>query len=546
MLSRLALFVLVPLLLAAWPASAVGLAEALTRELNSGAQSVESDDEAAIFANLVLFYSDRNLAPLWVTTQGATERALQLSTILAAADEDALDPDDYGAAAIDALLGATRADLLAQLEVRLSLGLVKFVADLGQGRVTPQVADLDLFVLRDEVDKARVMGAVADAADLAAFVGLFRPQTPRYDRLKAALARYRAIARSGGWTAVPAGPTLKPGMSDPRVGLLRDRLKLWGDLSQEKDRALSGGDPDFYDDDLVEAVETMQTRHGLEVDGAVGRQTLEAFNVPVEARIEQMIVNLERRRWMPDDLGRRYVFVNLADFTLKVVDEPKTVLDMRVVIGKTYHMTPVFSGNMTYLEINPYWHVPPSIARNELLPKIKQNVNYLADNKFTVFSDWGGDAGVVNPEEVDWTRYSGTKFPFKLRQSSGDGNALGRLKFMFPNRFNVYLHDTPARSLFRKAQRDFSHGCIRVQDPPGLAEVVLAETTGWSLDRIQSAIDSGERTIVTLAEPLPVHIGYLTSWVNKDGSIHFRQDIYDRDHTLADALLGTRAMRVSY
>jgi len=546
MLNRLASFVLLPLLLAASPALAAGLAEELTRELHSGAEAAASDSEAATLANLVQFYSNREMEPLWVTAQGATERASQLSAILAAADEDALDPDDYGAAAIDALLGAGREDLLAQLEVRLSLGLVKFVADLGQGRVTPQVADLELFVLRDEVDKAQVMAAVAHADDVEAFVGHYRPQTPRYDRLKTALARYRAIARSGGWASIPDGPTLKPGMTDPRVGPLRDRLGLWGDLAEQNDRALSGGDPDFYDDGLVEAVGTMQARHGLEADGAVGRQTLTALNAPVEERIEQMILNLERRRWMPDDLGRRYVFVNLADFTLKVVDEPKTVLDTRVVIGKTYHMTPVFSGKMTYVVINPYWHVPPSIAREELLPKIKQNVSYLADNKFTVFSDWSSNGKVVDPKKVDWTQYSGTKFPFKLRQSSGDGNALGRVKFMFPNHFNVYLHDTPAKSLFSKSQRDFSHGCIRVWNPPALADVILAKTPGWSPGRVEATIASGQRTIVTLSERLPVHISYLTAWVNKDGSVHFRKDIYKRDQLLADALLGPRAMRVTY
>jgi L,D-transpeptidase YcbB len=213
---------------------------------------------------------------------------------------------------------------------------------------------------------------------------------------------------------------------------------------------------------------------------------------------------------------------------------------MPVVVGKPYSRTPVFSHLMTYVEVNPYWNVPPSIAREELLPKIQQDASYLAKHNYVLFSDWSSGATVVDPQSVDWSQLS-SGFPYKIRQDSGDGNALGRVKFMFPNRFNIYLHDTPAKSLFSRPERTFSHGCIRVQDPPLLAEYVLADTPGWDRARIEAAIASGERTIVTLKEPLPVHISYLTSWVNKDGSVHFRNDVYERDAALAKALLGARS-----
>jgi murein L,D-transpeptidase YcbB/YkuD len=196
---------------------------------------------------------------------------------------------------------------------------------------------------------------------------------------------------------------------------------------------------------------------------------------------------------------------------------------------------------MTYVEINPYWNVPPSIARDELLPKIKQDVSYLVRNNYVLFSDWSSGATVVDPQSIDWSRVSKSSFPYKIRQDSGDFNALGRVKFMFPNRFNIYLHDTPAKSLFSRPERTFSHGCIRVQDPVLLAEYVLALNEGWPRERIDAAVASGERTVVALGKPLPVHITYLTSWVNKDGSVHFRNDVYARDATLAKALIGTRA-----
>jgi len=522
-------------------AAAEGLPAALAAELNSGVAAAGTDDEIETLTVLDRFYRARDYRPLWVLETAAGPRAQELAGLLAAADLDGLDPGDYHAEEITALAAAEGPDNLAQLEVLLSLGLVRYAADLGQGRTTPHVADPELFVFREEVQKADVLADAAATADLAAFVDSYRPKTVRYDRQKVALAEYRALALQGGWQPIPEGETLKPGMTDPRVGLLRQRLRLVGDLKPRDDLAETGGDPDLYDEKMVDAVKWMQYRHGLAQDGAVGKKTLAQLNVPIEERIQQMILNLERRRWMSDELGRRHIFVNLADQLLKLVDEPKTLLDMPVVVGKPYHRTPIFSHVMTYVEVNPYWNVPPSIARNELLPKIKQDAGYLAKNNYVLFSDWSSGARVLDPQQIDWSQMSASDFSYKIRQDSGEGNALGRVKFMFPNRFNIYLHDTPAKSLFSRSERAFSHGCIRVQNPPLLAEFVLQQTEGWTRERIGAAIASGQRTIVTLREPLPVHIVYLTNWVNKDGSVHFRRDIYDRDTALAKALLGARA-----
>ena len=212
-----------------------------------------------------------------------------------------------------------------------------------------------------------------------------------------------------------------------------------------------------------------------------------------------------------------------------------------MVVGAPYHRTPVFSGEMTYIEINPYWNVPPSIARKELLPKIKADPGYLAANDFELLSDWSDSARVLDPHSIDWSAVTPERFTYKLRQGPGAGNALGHIKFMFPNQFNIYLHDTPARGLFARDVRDFSHGCIRVQDPEAFGSFVLDRQPGWSLDAINAAIATGKRQIVTLDAPLPVHIAYLTAWVNKDGTVHFRRDVYGRDAILAAALLGPQA-----
>jgi L,D-transpeptidase YcbB len=505
-------------------------AEALARHLSQGTGTV-SERDAELLVVLAKFYGERQMAPLWLDADGPSTRAEALAGVLRNADQDGLDPADYHASIITGLLSAATPDERAELELRLSLGLLEITSDLASGRLEPQQVNPELFIHPRETDPAEVIRAAAGAPDITAFVASFEPKQPEYLRLKAALADYRTLAAAGGWPTIADGPTLKPGMVDPRVAQLRARL----------DVPAQGGDSTLFDPALAAAVEQFQARHGLEQDGVVGQNTLAALNVPVDERIRQILLNLERRRWMADDPGARYVFVNLADFELKVVEEPRTVFDTRVVVGAPYHRTPVFSGEMTYLEINPYWNVPPSIARNELLPKIRQDPGYLAANNFELLSDWSDSARVLDPHSIDWRAVTPERFTYKLRQGPGPGNALGHIKFMFPNRFNIYLHDTPARGLFARDVRDFSHGCIRVQNPETFGAFVLDRQPGWSQDAIKAAIATGQRRIVTLDQPLPVHIAYLTAWVNKDGSVNFRRDVYGRDAILAAALLGAGA-----
>ncbi len=537
-------FAILALVLVGGPAAqAQGLVEHIEAVFQNPVSGDLNEDQRETVAAVQAIYQARGMQPFWVDETGAGPRAEEIYRLLLRAEMDGLQADDYGAAVTGTLLTAADGESLATLEVRLSLGLVQFASDLGEGRSTPHIADPELFLYRDKVDKSGVLLAAETADDLALLLDFYRPQSPRYDRLVSALADYRAMAELGGWQPIPDGPVLKPGMSDPRVRLIRQRLTLWGDLADDADLALAGGDPDLYDDALVAAVVRMQYRHGLAQDGVVGRQTLAAFNVSVEDRIDQMVLNLERRRWMPDDLGRRHVFVNLADFTLKVVDGERTIHDTAVVVGLPYRRTPVFSDRITYLEVNPYWHVPMSIARRDLLPKIQSDPGFLASNNYTLYSDWSASATELDPNTIDWSTVTPQSFGYKLRQGPGDGNALGRFKFMFPNRFSVYLHDTPARSLFQRAQRSFSSGCIRVQDPELLAEILLSDMPDWTLDRINATVVEGSNTVVSLPEPVPVHLSYLTAWVNKDGSVHFRSDIYDRDVELAEALMGTRVGR---
>jgi murein L,D-transpeptidase YcbB/YkuD len=295
------------------------------------------------------------------------------------------------------------------------------------------------------------------------------------------------------------------------------------------------GDPAVYDNALVEAVKRFQARQGLAVDGVIGGSTIVAMNVPVADRIKSIIATMERVRWMPEDLGRQFVIVNIAAFELRRFDGGAVKERMAVVVGKPYHRTPVFSDRIRYVEFNPYWNVPPGIAIKEELPKLRSNPGGVAAQGFEAVQ---GNR-VLELQSIDWSHYGAGNFPFQLRQKPGANNALGRVKLIFPNPHNVYLHDTPARSLFSRTERAFSHGCIRLARPLELAEQVLEAggVEGWDSGRINRVIASAKTTVVNLRDPLPVHITYLTAWIDS-GIPNFRGDIYGHDAKLLAALDG--------
>lgn len=285
-------------------------------------------------------------------------------------------------------------------------------------------------------------------------------------------------------------------------------------------------------------MKSFQRRHGLDEDGNVGADTLAEMNVPVKERIEQIVINLERRRWLAPHLGERYIYVNIADNDLKVVEKDKTIHVARVVVGKPFHETPVFSGTMTYIDVNPYWNVPHSIAINELLPKIRQNPAYLPANDYLLLTRMGDNSSAIDPASVDWSTITPQNFRFSLRQKPGAKNALGTMAFMFPNPHNVFIHDTSSRDLFVREGRFFSHGCMRVQFPMKLAILLLSKQDGgaWTERKLQSTIDTKQQTRVDLKNPIAVHVTYLTAWADPDGTVQFRRDAYKRDFALKKAI----------
>ncbi len=343
--------------------------------------------------------------------------------------------------------------------------------------------------------------------------------------LETALSQYRQITEQGGWPQVPGGPALHEGDRNDRIPFLRQRLVASTDL------ATSAAQGDHFDGVLKEAVQRFQARHGLPADGTVGAGTLTELNVPISERIRQLAASLERCQPLPTVLEHRHILVNIADFTLKLYEDGKPVLSMPVIVGKTYRQTPVFNGRISSLVINPTWEVPHSIATKDLLPKIKKNPGYLSQMHLRVFQGWNG-ATEIDPATINWASLSATHFPYRLRQDPGPANALGRVKFLFPNPYDVYLHDTPSRELFQKDARTFSSGCIRIAKPLDLAVYLLQGTKLNSMDALNAAISREKTQQIVIPAPIAVHIVYMTAWVDREGIIQFRSDIYNRDPAL--------------
>jgi murein L,D-transpeptidase YcbB/YkuD len=324
-------------------------------------------------------------------------------------------------------------------------------------------------------------------------------------------------------------------MRDARVAALRRRLAVGGDLV-----GAPAGDETLFDEALEQAVYRFQARHGLDVDGVVGAQTLAALNVSVASRIDQIRVNLERARWVFQDISKDYVLVDIAGFQAEMVKDARQVWASKVQVGKPYRKTPVFKASMTYLVLNPTWTVPPTILAKDILPRVRRDPGYLKRKRIRVVDRKGR---IIDPKGLDWSRYTGRNFPYFLRQDPGPDNALGRIKFMFPNKHLVYLHDTPHKELFRRSERAFSSGCIRIERPFALAELLLDDPRKWSREQILAAIDSNKTRTVFLPEPIKVLLLYWTVDVDEQGRVWFRKDLYGRDRKVLAALEGEFVMR---
>ena len=508
-------------------------AAGVVTELRAGGEPIHQS------AALLSFYERRGYRPAWGNERGPTRLVDDLMGALRRADLEGLRSADYHLAVIEALLPALWAgapwgpavapDRWAEIDLLLTDAFLVYGAHLLAGRVHPETLRQEGLANRRSTDIAASLESALVLGDIAGTLGTLAPPQSGYRRLRDALARHRKVAATGGWPTIPPGPTLHQGARGPPVARLRERLRLEHDLRIDQDA-------DLFDEALEQALKAFQRRHGLAADGAVGAATRAELNVPVERRVEQLELNLERWRWLPEDLGRRHIIVNIAAFELEVVEQEAVLLAMRVVVGGLENRTPVLSDTMRYLVLNPYWHVPRSISAEEMLPKVRQDSSYLKRSKLRIFQSSGPDAREVDPTTVDWSAITPADFPFRLRQDPGPLNALGRVKFMFINKFNVYLHDTPARALFEATRRDLSHGCIRLHQPIELAALLLRQDPRWDRDALLRTLDGAVDSIVPLPDPIPIHLLYRTAWADWDGTVQFRRDIHGWDTPLWKAL----------
>jgi murein L,D-transpeptidase YcbB/YkuD len=477
-------------------------------------------------------YRDRAYRPLWTNGRKVSGQARDLIETLCHAEREGLRAADYDLAGLRTELARLRDEkdpaprTLAAVDLRLTRSFLDYGADLLAGRIDPQAVDNGWYIRARRAAIDSVLRAAAQSRNFDDMIAPLRPRQREYKKLVDALEKYRELEGKGGWSPVPANKKLVRGDKGASVDALRARLHATGELRH------AGGKP-VFDDDVADAVARFQERHGLPVDSSVGPATLAALNVPIESRIRQIEINLERYRWLPSDFGKRYILVNIPDYQLYAYDKGKEALTMRVIVGDEYgNATPVFADSMTHVVFRPQWDMPRRILVDEVIPKVRENIYYLAEHGYEVV-DTARNQVVTDPAAIHWSDLDSTNINFRVRQKAGTGNALGNVKFMFPNQFSIYLHDTPADHLFERHERTLSHGCVRVEDPVKLAGYVLHGQGDWDEDKIKHAMqpaDSGEvePVPVDLEEPVPVYLVYLTAFV-RDGVLHFRDDPYRKD-----------------
>lgn len=482
--------------------------------------------------------------PSWLLGTAATADAQAAIRVLADAQSQGLNPQDYRVAELEAALraasqGTASPESLARLDAQLSTALERYLNDLVRGRLSPEVLKHrfkapppDRFDARAYIVEARLAGRLADALNDA------EPRVPMYAAVRSAMNAYRAMGDHLSWQGpLPPLPTrsVKPGDAYQGLDVVAARLAALGDVSV----AVAPGD--LYEGMLVEGIRHFQARHGLEPDGVIGAATLAQLNITPAQRVQQMALTLERLRWTPLQQAPRMIVVNVPEFVLRAYtlrgDEIDMGLEMRVVVGRALDTrTPIFQEDMRFIEFSPYWNVPTSIARSETLPRLRRDPAYFSKQGFEFVTKDGSVVDSLTGEAIDAVQ----RGEWRVRQRPGPHNALGDIKFILPNDQNIFLHHTPAPQLFARARRDFSHGCIRIESPVALAQFVLQNRPDWTAERIRQAMEKGKSSTLRLDEPIPVLIAYSTAVVKDGGKVYFFPDIYQQDARLEQALRSTR------
>ena len=491
------------------------------------------------------FYQDRNYAPAWTDDFGLLPHTKYLIMAIKNARQEGLRPVDFWVPQISRILKIARqkkekrdilqAPTLVHLEFLLTDAFLTYGSQLLYGKLDPNRFQPDWQVEAPDVDLTRTLQNALNQGRFGSVLRNLGPKGSGYLSLKNALAQYRRMARNGGWPEVPHGPSLKEGTRSPRVPALRKRLAVTGDFIVKTGNEFPEADDDF-DADLKQGVIAFQKRLGLPRDGIAGPSTLAALRIPVEDQIRRIEVNLERMRWLPRKFENQYLLVNITDYQLRALDNGNTVFNMRVIVGKPHRPTPILNDHLTAVVFNPNWYVPPTIFREDILPKVREKPDYLKELNMRVLQVQDNETWELDPSTIDWQNPWDKSPPLQIRQDPGPGNFLGRFKFILSNQLDIYLHDTSSKYQFNGSIRDLSSGCVRLEEPQLLANYLLKEESDWDEEKTMAALTAGAPRKVNLTNPYPVYIVYWTTWTDEDDLLQFRPDIYELDGPVIEAL----------
>ena len=481
------------------------------------------------------FYKQRSYQLGWFKEHELVPQAGKMLKAVSRAGEEGLDPAAYQVVKVDSLVKELkkikrdldkRDELEKQIDLALSATYFNWATDYYRGLLEPrETKQADWDVKRNRTKLHHALMVVLGERESNLPYAEFQPMHPQYANLKKALANYRKIKAEGGWPRIPEGAKVKPGESSDVAGLLRRRLSAF----IPKDSLNTQGSNNLYDQNLASALRKFQEENGLAVTGSLNAETIRFMNIPVDDRIRQVIINMERWRWIPQSFERNYLIVNIPEFKLRVYENGQEKMSMKVIVGKELNSTPIFSDVMEHIVLSPYWNIPPGILKEEIAPKAASNPGWLEAMDMEVITRDGSSP--VDPSSVDWSAAGTNDFPYIVRRRPGPKNDLGDVKFMFPNSMNIYLHDTPASQLFSQSKRDFSHGCVRVERPIELATYLL-RNTGWDKSKIMNQISTRQEKYVPMKEKLPVYLVYFTAAADENGKVKFYDDVYGHDKKL--------------
>jgi len=527
----------------------------------------DKDVRKYLYKEFQEFYKDREYALAWLDFDQPLASSEELLIAIDKADKEGLEPENYNLTKIEKLLkkiykveskkekrkhrratkslnkdkreqareqDTLRLHDIVSLDFLMTSSYLTYASHLLSGKINPDESELWFAKPRKEDLSAHLTEALNKKSIQKSLQDL-APKHPQYALLKKELERLRAINEKDTFPKIRLEKRLKINDAHPSIVPIKYKFSLLGDLAQNDSSKV-------FDKRLENAVKRFQVRNGLEGTGVLDTRTIAILNWPLEERIEQLIVNMERMRWFPDSFGDHYLLVNIPEYKMRLYKKGKKVVEMKVIVGTEYNPTPIFSDSMEYIVFNPTWTVPTSIAIREFIPKAKENPDFFKENGYTIYQSWKKNADTVNYDTINWMEVDTTKFNYRIVEKPGEKNSLGLVKFIFPNNLDIYLHDTPGNYLFNAKNRSFSHGCVRLEKPFDLAAYLLKDK-GWDLKKVREHIKNNtEPEVVMLPEKIPVHIVYWTAWVDDDGVLNFARDVYQHDRQQEKAIKKKEAL----